>query len=252
MARLTADGTGTLTFEAGSGKLDIATLVANTSLTLNTDATFSAVTFGEGKTISLGEGKTLTASGAFLTPFLGDGVVNPTELPLSGGTLALDLGAGKTLKMNGSGEGATLGNLTITSGTLEFNAGGEKGPGYGRTITVTGTDSVLKFSAQDATGWTENGNKVVLANGAKLIVNHRDTFASSLELAGGTIELQNNAQMNTANGVDDGRAFDWHEHTNDPLKVTANSTITYAADAVGNARCFGLRDGTPTFEVRRM
>ena len=152
MARLTADGTGTLTFEAGSGKLDIATLVANTSLTLNTDATFSAVNFGEGKTISLGEGKTLTASGAFLTPFLGDGVVNPTELPLSGGTLALDLGAGKTLKMNGSGEGATLGNLTITSGTLEFNAGGEKGPGYGRTITVTGTDSVLKFSAQDATG----------------------------------------------------------------------------------------------------
>ena len=93
-ARLTAGGTGTLTFEAGSGTLDIATLVANTSLTLNTDAAISVVTFGEGKTISLGTGKTLTVSGAFLTPFLDDSVVNPTEFPLSGGKLQWGDGLG--------------------------------------------------------------------------------------------------------------------------------------------------------------
>lgn len=248
-ARLTTNGAGVLTFEAGTGALDIATLVANTSLALNTDASIATATFGEGKTLTLGEGKTLTASGAFLTPFLGDSVVKPTELPISGGTLALDLGAGKTLKMNGSGEGATLGNLTVSSGTLEFNAGGEKGPGYGRTITVTGANSILKFSAQDATGWTVSNNKVVLADGATLLVGKRDTFASSLELAGGTIILQNGAQIDTVWQTDSGRAFDWHEHTDDPLKVTANSTITYAADAEGNARCFAIRNKALTVEV---
>ncbi|MGN0885377.1 MAG: beta strand repeat-containing protein [Candidatus Spyradenecus sp.] len=241
---LTVGGNGTLTFGAGAGALTVDSLVLNTNLTLNTDAAIKAALIGENKAVTIGEGKTLSATKGFLASCLSNDAVTTSAIPVSGGTLALDLGAGKTLKMSGSGENATLGNLTVTSGTLEFNTSVDswgKGPGYGRTITLKGENTTLKLSAQDGTGWTVSNNKIVLADGAKMLVGKRDTFASTLELAGGTLELQAGAE----NG---GRGFDWHCQTGE-LVVTKDSAITYASGITDDSKYFAIRGDAGGFYV---
>ena len=227
----TAVGPLTLT---GSG-------LTSTTTSIATDTDVSAISADLG-TVTLGTNKTLT---------VGDGYfpsgIALENVPVSGsGTLALDLGASNSVNITGSNttSGKTFG-LLVKSGTLNFSSdSGGNGPAKGRIITVSGSNSVLKFSAKDATGWNQTGTqKIILTDGAKLQVGKRDTFSTPLTLQGATLELLNGANETS-------RGFDWFKQSNELSVLQAlgagaenitESKITYASNAGENDKKFAVR-----------
>ena len=225
---------GPLTF-TGTGSLTSST----TSIATDTDVSAISADLG---TVTLGTNKTLTVGNGYFPSGIALG-----SIPVSGGgTLALDLGASNSVNITGSNttSGKTFG-LLVKSGTLNFSSdSGGNGPAKGRIITVSGSNSVLKFSAKDATGWNQTGTrKIILTDGAKLQVGKRDTFSTPLTLQGATLELLNGANETS-------RGFDWFKQSNElsvlqalgaGAKNITESEITYASNAGENDKKFAVR-----------
>ena len=238
---------GELTFEAEESN---ALTVSSISAAADADVTSGVILTTDG-TVSIAAGATLTVPNNFVYSnnafsVANDGLPSRVTGP---GTLALDLGDATTVNMTGSNPGYKLG-IKVVSGTLNFPNGGGDGPGKGRTITVSGNTSTLKFSTGDAGGWNHaDGQNIALHEGGKLWIVKRDTFVADVEMRGGEFLLDKAA--------DGGRALDLF-HAN-IFKVLAaadatattptESTFTFTNDTGAQGRKVLIRDGDVTFDV---
>ena len=238
---------GELTFEAeGSNALTVSSI----SAAADADVTSGVILTTDG-TVSIAADVTLTVPNNFVYSnnafsVANDGLPSRVTGP---GTLALDLGDATTVNMTGSNPGYKLG-IKVVSGTLNFPNSGGDGPGKGRTITVSGDTSTLKFSAGDAGGWNHaDGQNIALHEGGKLWIVKRDTFVADVEMRGGEFLLDKAA--------DGGRALDLF-HAN-IFKVLAaadatattptESTFTFTNETGAQGRKVLIRDGDVTFDV---
>ncbi|MBR5590908.1 MAG: hypothetical protein IKW38_00040 [Kiritimatiellae bacterium] len=238
---------GELTFEAeGSNALTVSSI----SAVADADVTSGVILTTDG-TVSIAADATLTVPNNFVYSnnafsVANDGLPSRVTGP---GTLALDLGDATTVDMTGSNPGYKLG-IKVVSGTLNFPNSGGDGPGKGRTITVSGDTSTLKFSTGDAGGWNyADGQKIALHEGGKLWIIKRDTFVADVEMRGGEFLLDKAA--------DGGRALDLF-HAN-IFKVLAaadatattptESTFTFTNETGAQGRKVLIRNGDVTFDV---
>ena len=238
---------GELTFEAEDSN---ALTVSSISAAADADVTSGVILTTDG-TVSIAANATLTVPNNFVYSnnafsVANDGLPSRVTGP---GTLALDLGDATTVNMTGSNPGYKLG-IKVVSGTLNFPNNGGDGPGKGRTITVSGDTSTLKFSAGDAGGWNHaDGQNIALHEGGKLWIVKRDTFVADVEMRGGEFLLDKAA--------DGGRALDLF-HAN-IFKVLAaadatattptESTFTFTNDTGAQGRKVLIRNGDVTFDV---
>lgn len=238
---------GELTFEAnGSNALTVSSIAATADANVT-----DGVMLTDAGTVSIAEGATLTVPNNFV--YSGDAFsIASGGLPsrVTGpGTLALDLGTGTTVNMTGTNSSYKLG-IKVLSGTLNFPNGGADGPGKGRAITVSGSDSILKFSTGDAGGWNyADGQKVALYDGGTLLIAARDTFVADVEMCGGEILLSEYA--NGGRGLDLFHANIFTVLAADGATADAptESTFTHTSATGAPGRKVLIRNGDLTFDV---
>ena len=229
----------------GEGSLTLSTYskgglsAASTSVGANLDvsakefgASLGAVTVAADKTLTLRSLEQITSStGSGILALCGNSTIANTT----------KLGSGIPLKV-------LSGKVTYTAG----NSG--NGLSTGRFITVSGADSTLKTTTQDALGWNfpnADAQKLIIEQDGRLELGSRETLITPVELCAGHIVLTT---------AQDGRALDFYDDNATRVDVTvkaaaegasaANPTVsTLSSTGTGDARKVNLRNGDLRVEV---
>ncbi len=233
---LALTGAGSLTFSTFSkGGLSASSTTVGADLDVSAKefgASLGAVTVAADKTLTLRSLEQITSStGSGILALCGNSTIANTT----------KLGSGIPLKV-------LSGKVTYTAG----NSG--NGLSTGRFITVSGADSTLKTTTQDALGWNfpnADAQKLIIEQDGRLELGSRETLITPVELCAGHIVLTT---------AQDGRALDFYDDNATRVDVTvkaaaegasaANPTVsTLSSTGTGDARKVNLRNGDLRVEV---
>ena len=216
---VTAD---TYDFSAASGRVEYdlptgSSPVISGSNTLLLGGGNGAPTVAEGKSLTLGPWGTTEDDETW---------TYATMLqPAVGSTLLFAPGEGKKQRLAGGFGGTNMGTtIGVTNGTLVVDmAGGGDSVFFGANSVRIDNGGIVSLEAQDALGYS-NARNLTINEGGVLSVKVRDTLKRTVNINGGTIEVQ---------GENGGRALDFFN--NNIINVTANSMIqAVATESVAN------------------